>query len=191
MWGFFFEIFCYIRKNTYICLHTLTIMGTNYYRIPKAEEMESRKQTLIGFVNNLELTPENIESGFKLISPRKDWEWFSPWDMFLEDTNIHLGKRSSGWKFCWNFHKDKYYCDKESLLEFIRSGRVVNEYGEELEVNEFIVMALNWEEPNGLIVNQEYRKEQRLKGMGSFFDDPRYDDRIVDGLRVSSSDEFC
>jgi hypothetical protein len=111
--------------------------------------------------------------------------------MFLEDTNIHLGKRSSGWKFCWNFHKDKYYCDKESLLEFIRSGRVVNEYGEELEVNEFIVMALNWEEPNGLIVNQEYRKEQRLKGMGSFFDDPRYDDRIVDGLRVSSSDEFC
>ena len=44
-------------------------MGTNYYRIPTVEEMESRKQTLIGFVNNLELSPENIEGGFKLISP--------------------------------------------------------------------------------------------------------------------------
>jgi hypothetical protein len=27
--------------------------------------------------------------------------------------------------------------------------------------------------------------------MGSFFDKPEYDDRIVDGLRVSSSDDFC
>ena len=166
-------------------------MSTNYYRIPTHEEMESRKQTLIGFVTNLDLSPENIEGGFKFISPRKDWEWFSPWDMFLEDTSIHLGKRSAGWKFCWNFHKDKYYHDKESLLEFIRTGRVVDEYGEEQDVNEFIVMALNWGEPDGLVADQDYRKEQRSKGMGSFFDDPKYDDRIVDGLRVSSSTDFC
>jgi hypothetical protein len=166
-------------------------MGTNFYRIPTHEEMEARKQTLIGFANNLELSPENIESGFKFISPRKDWEWFSPWEMFLEDTNIHLGKRSSGWKFCWNFHKDKYYHDKESLLEYIRSGRVVDEYGEEQDVNEFIVMALNWGEPDGLVVNREYRKKERAKGVGSFFDDPKYDDLIIDGLRVSSSTDFC
>ena len=166
-------------------------MGTNYYRIPTHEEMESRKQTLIGFVTNLDLSPENIEGGFKFISPRKEWEWFSPWDMFLEDTSIHLGKRSSGWKFCWNFHKDKYYSNKEELLDFIRSGRVVNEYGEELEVNEFIVMALNWGKPNGLVVNEIYRIKQRQLGMGSFFDKPEYDDRIIDGLRVSSATDFC
>jgi hypothetical protein len=52
-------------------------------------------------------------------------------------------------------------------------------------------MALNWGEPDGMVVNQDYRKEQRSKGAGSFFDDPKYDDRIVDGLRVSSSDDFC
>jgi hypothetical protein len=167
-------------------------MGTNYYRIPKAEEMEARKQTLIGFVNNLDLSPENIESGFKFISPRKDWEWFSPWEMFLEDTNIHLGKRSSGWKFCWNFHNNKYYFNKEELLNFIRSGRVVDEYGEEQDVNEFILMALNWGEPNGLVVNEEYRKSERVKGHGSFWlDSEKYDDLIIDGLRVSSSTDFC
>jgi hypothetical protein len=153
--------------------------------------METRKQTLIGFVNNLELSSENISSGFKTISPRKEWEWFSPWDMFLEDTNIHLGKRSLGWKFCWNFHKDKHYNDKESLLEFIRSGRVVDEYGDEWNVEDFITMALEWGEPDGLVVNEEYRKKERLNGMGSFFDKPEYDDRIIDGLRVSSSDDFC
>ena len=166
-------------------------MGTNYYRIPTHEEMESRKQTLIGFITDLELSPENIESGFKLISPRKEWEWFSPWDMFREDTNIHLGKRSSGWKFCWNFHKDKYYSDKESLLEFIRSGRVVDEYGDEWNVEEFITMALEWGEPDGLVVNEIYRIQQRAKGAGSFFDKPEYDDIIIDGLRVSSATDFC
>ena len=167
-------------------------MGTNYYRIPKAEEMEARKQTLIGFVNNLELSPENIESGFKFISPRKDWEWFSPWEMFLEDTNIHLGKRSGGWKFCWNFHKNKHYSNKEELLEFIRSGRVVDEYGEEWNVEEFIAMALEWGEPNGLVVNEEYRRSERVKGHGSFWlDSEKYDDLIIDGLRVSSSTDFC
>ena len=165
-------------------------MGTNYYRIPTVEEMESRKQTLIGFVNNLELSPENIEGGFKLISPSKDWEWFSPWEMFSMDTNVHLGKRSHGWKFCWNFHKDKYYSDKESLLEYIRSGRVVDEYGEEINVEEFITMALEWGQPDGLVVNEIYRLQQRAKGSGSFFDRPEYDDLIIDGLRVSSSTEF-
>lgn len=166
-------------------------MGTNYYRIPKHEEMETRKQTLIGFITNLDLSPENIEGGFKTISPRKEWEWFSPWDMFLEDTSIHLGKRSHGWKFCWNFHNDKYYDDKESLFEFIRSGRVIDEYGELQDAEEFITMALEWGGPNGQIVNEEYRKEQRLKGVGSFFDNPKYDDKIIDGLRVSSSNDFC
>lgn len=153
--------------------------------------MEARKKTLIGFVTNLDLSPGEIGGGFKFISPRKDWDWFSPWDMFLEDTNVHLGKRSSGWKFCWNFHKDKYYSDKESLLEYIRSGRVVDEYGEEQEAEEFITMALEWGEPDGLIVNEIYRIKQIANGAGTFFNKPEYDDKIIDGLRVSSSIDFC
>lgn len=166
-------------------------MGTNYYRIPTHEEMESRKKTLIGFITNMELSPSDIESGFKLISPSKDWDWFSPWDMFLMDTSVHLGKRSSGWKFCWNFHKNKYYENKETLLEYIRSGRVVDEYGEEWDVEEFITMALEWGEPDGLIVNEIYRLKERSKGHGSFWlDSEKYDDLIIDGLRVSSATDF-
>jgi hypothetical protein len=66
----------------------------------------------------------------------------------------------------------------------------VDEYGEEQDVEEFIKMALEWGEPDGLVVNEDFRKEQRLKGMGSFFNDPKYDDLIIDGLRVSSSTDF-
>ena len=166
-------------------------MSTNYYRVPTHEEMLERQQTLIQQVTSMDMSVENLERDMKYISPTKDWEWFSPWEMFIEGTNIQLGKRSSGWKFCWNFHKEKYYTNKEELLSFIRSGRVVDEYGEEQDINGFILMALNWGEPDGLVADQDYRKEQRSKGMGSFFDDPKYDDRIVDGLRVSSSTDFC
>ena len=166
------------------------IMGTNYYRIPQASEMDERKFKLLEKIKNLDLSPGNIECGFD--EPIDDqWGRENPWGIFIDGTNIHLGKRSSGWKFCWNFHKDKYYHDKQSLLNFIRDGRVVDEYGEEQDVNEFIVMALNWGEPDGLVVNEIYRIQQRSKGAGSFFDKPEYDDIIIDGLRVSSATDFC
>jgi hypothetical protein len=165
-------------------------MSTNYYRIPTVEEMENKKSKLIRSITNLDISPSNIECGFRV--PIDDqWGSESPWDTFIDGTNIHLGKRSTGWKFCWNFHDNKYYSNKEELLKFIRNGRVVDEYGEEIDTNEFIVMALNWGEPDGLVADKEYRKKQRSNGMGSFFDNPKYDDLIIDGLRVSSSTDFC
>ena len=165
-------------------------MGTNYYKIPTTEEMEKRKLVLIQQVTNLELSPSDIERGFR--KQKKDsWDYESPWDNFLEDTNIHLGKRSGGWKFCWNFHNNKYYSNKEELLSFIRSGRVVDEYGEEWDVEKFIEMALNWGEPDGLVINEGYRKDMRMKGHGMFWlDNEKHDDLIIDGLRVSTSTEF-
>ncbi len=165
-------------------------MGTNFMRIPLASEMDERKLKLMSDVSHLDLTPDNIERNFCL--PKEDsFECESVWDEFLEGTNIHLGKRSGGWKFCWNFHNNKYYSNKEELLSFIRSGRVVDEYGDEQDVEEFIKMALEWGEPDGLTVNEEYRKRERMNGRGTFWlDNNKYDDLIIDGLRVSTSTDF-
>jgi hypothetical protein len=165
-------------------------MGTNYYRIPQASEMDERKFKLLERVANLDLSPSNIECEFN--EPIDDqWGRENPWGIFINGTNIHLGKRSFGWKFCWNFHKNKYYTNKEELLSFIRSGRVVDEYGEEQVVEEFITMALGWGEPDGMVVNEEYRRKERSRGHGMFWlDSEKYDDLIIDGLRVSTSTEF-
>ena len=162
-------------------------MGTNYYRIPSADEVKKKRDILVVQVETMELNPSDVEGGFRFISPSKDWEWFSPWDMFMKDMNVHLGKRSVGWKFCWNFHDNKYYSNKEELIEFIKTGRVVDEYGEEMLVDEFLEMSFNWGEPDGLIVDEEYYKNNERS---SYFNDPKYYDRIIDGLRVSSSTEF-
>ena len=163
-------------------------MGTNYYRIPSEDEVKKKRDILVVQVETMELNPSDVEGGFRFISPNKDWEWFSPWDMFMKDMNIHLGKRSSGWKFCWNFHKDKYYSSKEELIQFVLSGRVINEYGEEIDPQEFLDMAFAWGEPDGLVYDEEYlEKNERMGWMSNPSD---YYDKIVDGLRVSSSTQF-
>ena len=71
------------------------------------------------------INPGQIERGFRSISVG-EWDSISPWEEFLDGTNVHLGKRSSGWKFLWNWNDSKYYKTKEELFEFIRSGRVVD-----------------------------------------------------------------
>ena len=162
-------------------------MGTNYYRIPTVEEMEQRKAHLQKRIEEMEMNPENIERGFHNI-PVDNWEFHNPWTEFIENTNVHLGKRSGGWKFLWNFHNDKYYHNQESLFEFINSGRVVNEYGEEIPGHEFIEMALTWggNWDNGVWDTESYYKDNPTS-FRSGFETPEY---YVDGLRTSNSTNF-
>ena len=160
-------------------------MGTNFYRIPTEEEMQDRKDRLQARIIGLKLTPQLIERNFRYIGEENSWE--NPWEEFTDGTKIHLGKRSSGWKFCWNFHEKKFYSTKEELLLFIRLGRVVDEYGELIDTEQFIEMALNWD---GIIFDEAYEKEQSLKS-GYLPHGSKYHDKIIDGLRVSSSPDFC
>ena len=162
-------------------------MGTNYYRIPTEEEMEKRKSKLIEKINTLELTPSNINRNFRTLAGTQEYENINIWDEFIDDTLIHLGKRSGGWKFCWNFHNNKFYANKNALLSYIRSGRVVDEYGKEEDVEEFIKMALEWCQPDGLIANAIYMSKQNRP---LYLNNPTYYDKEIDGLRVSSSVDF-
>jgi hypothetical protein len=156
-------------------------MGTNYYWVPTKEIVKSKYDLLLKRISELNI--EDAGETADLFSSIEDgWDRLSPWDEFTKGLNIHLGKRSSGWKFCWNFNDNKYYDSKETLLEFIRSGRVVDEYGTEEPVDEFIKMALEWD---GIIFDEDYGKKNP-----SIFNNYKYYDKIIDGLRVSTSVDF-
>lgn len=161
-------------------------MGTNYIRIPKATEIRTRHIKLMEQVSDMDIWDvSNIQDGFRTIkNPHSEYDWdnFNPWDEFMEGIKVHLGKRSMGWKFCWNFHDNKYYSNKDELLKFIRSGRVVDEYGELQDTEEFIEMALNWGKTDGLSVDEQY-----VINHGFSFS---HMDKVIDGLRVSSATEF-
>jgi hypothetical protein len=158
-------------------------MGTNYSRIPKSKDIAYKHALMVEKIMKLDIWDAfNVNNHFRVIE--NGWDRLSPWDEFTNELTVHLGKRSSGWKFCWNFHDGKYYNNKEELFEFIRSGRVVDEYGELIDNEEFIEMALNWD---GMIANEEYFKNN---GNHHSFDWRKYEDKVIDGLRVSSATEF-
>jgi hypothetical protein len=161
-------------------------MGTNFYRIPTESEMIERKARLTKMITDLDVSPAAVCQGFTYDNPN-GFDRYSPWDIFTEDIEVHLGKRSGGWKFCWNFHKNRYYSNKESLESFVRSGRIIDEYGTEFTADEFLEMAYNWC-PDGWSVNAEYEREQIKKGGHTW--GPSHYDLEIEGLRVSSSSDF-
>ena len=161
-------------------------MGTNYYRVPKGHEMIKREQKLRMRIDTIDsINPSQIKRGFRLIEVG-EWDSISLWDEFLEGTNIHLGKRSSGWKFIWNWNNGKYYKTKEELFEFVRSGRVVDEYGQQIDVEEFIIMALEWGKDDGWDSETYYKDhpEHRTHWISEKHEE------YIDGLRVSTSTDF-
>jgi len=161
-------------------------MGTNYYRVPQGHEMIKREQKLRMRIDEMDsINPGQIERGFRSISVG-EWVSISPWEEFLDGAKIHLGKRSSGWKFLWNWNDSEYYKTKEELFEFIRSGRVVNEYGELMDQEEFIQMALEWGQEDGWDIETYYKE---YPDRNPFILNRKHEE-YLDGLRVSTSTEF-
>ena len=165
-------------------------MGTNYYRVPKSHEVVEKMQKLNMRIGEMDVwSASEAKNGFRTI-PVTEYENMTPWDEFVDDLSVHLGKRSGGWKFCWNFNDNVHYSNKEELLKFIRSGRIVDEYGMEIDPEEFIKMALEWGQPDGAVLNEEYEKKRRKKYPNSLTWGPEYYDLEIDGLRVSRSTDF-
>lgn len=166
-------------------------MSTNYYRIPKSKDVRTKYLNLVEQISDLDIfSPENIYDEFRTIV--KGFDRWSAWDEFMDGMKIHIGKRSSGWKFLWNFQEGKFYTNKEELLKFIRSGRIVDEYGELQDTEEFIKMTLEWGQPDGYVLDKNYMDEQSKdpNHRPIFSDMSKYYDKEIDGLRVSSHTEF-
>jgi hypothetical protein len=165
-------------------------MSTNYYRIPKQKVVREKYLDLVEQISDMDIfSPGQIYGEFRTIE--KGFERWNPWDNFIDGLNIHIGKRSGGWKFLWNFQEGKFYTNKEELLKFIRSGRIVDEYGELQDTEEFIKMALEWGQPNGHVYDKNYLDEQiKTTNYRPFSDMSKYYDKEIDGLRVASTAEF-
>lgn len=165
-------------------------MGTNYYRVPKASEMTKRHQTLherLRYDMNL-YDPSQAHREFRIIdNPNDEWSNMNPWEEFIEGVNVHLGKRSGGWKFLWNWNDEKYYKTKDDLLKFIRSGKIVNEYGEQLDPEEFIQMALEWGQPDGWDSDSYYKENPTHRVSWINYEDT---EKNIEGLRVCTSTQF-
>ena len=87
-------------------------MGTNYYaRILPTKERKEKLKKLID-----EDKFHDVEEQFREL---------------YEDAEIHLGKRSAGWKFLFNPNYEKYYpLTRKGLMDFLKQDNIIiyNEY---------------------------------------------------------------
>lgn len=163
-------------------------MGTNYYRIPKTSETIERFQKLHVAISDLDpVSPSDTLNEFRVHDdPNDEWSKMSPWDIFVNGMKVHLGKRSAGWKFLWNWNSHKYYRTKDELLAYIRKGRIVDEYGQLMDTEDFIIMSLEWGQPDGWDL-ERYEKENPTHRR-SWYSEKH--EEYIDGLRVSTSTDF-
>lgn len=78
----------------------------------------------------------NKEKKEKLKSLIDEENWEDLIDNIPE--NIHIGKRSTGWKFLWDAHDFRYFKpNKESLIEWLKSGDIYDEYGRKYSFEQF------------------------------------------------------
>lgn len=137
-------------------------MGTNFYAriIPKEED----KQELIKMIQDDDFN-NIVNFASKLYDKR---------DQYTRLGNvIHLGKRSTGWKFLWNSNVIRYYngymdpetneyvsvvkydyvypLTKQGITDFVMRDDVIiyDEYGEQEDPKEFLEMAFSWGQPDG------------------------------------------
>lgn len=109
-------------------------MSTNYYlkRIP---------------------TKEEIAQCHKLLDERKiedddvlNEEYGTPYLEAIQEKiteKIHIGKKSCGWRFLFQIHKDLYNKSIQSCIEFLKiqtetgAWRLIDEYGKTISIEDF------------------------------------------------------
>lgn len=78
--------------------------------------------------------------------------------------DIHIGKRSAGWKFLWDAHYFKHYePSKPALMEWLKSGQIIDEYGQEFTFDQFINEELNGFLDKGYDIESYYEKNPKEK----------------------------
>lgn len=152
-------------------------MGTNFYckklnkkrRKEFSDSLNELSQYITYNIDNTEL--DLVEKVKEFIESNSDLE-----------EEIHLGKRSYGWQFLWDYHNGKYFKPNlESIKNFLSQDDIAiyNEYGEHFTVDQLFNDELN---------NSLYKDSTHDDGMNGGYSE--YYFKSEDGLRFSKFEDF-
>lgn len=150
-------------------------MGTNFYC--KKPISKKNRKLVVEQLNALIKEVENECNNINLQDIFLDYK--ESIDTLLPEP-IHLGKRSHGWQFLWNYHNGKYFdANLNSIKIFLEDKIIYNEYGKVFSLDAF----LN-EELGKCLYNKDDKLDDGMNGNYSihFF--------LSDGLRFSKFEDF-
>lgn len=156
-------------------------MGTNFYCREKISK-KSRKQ-IQSLLSDLYKRIENADE-----SADEFADIVNTYDTYKESIEecipeeVHLGKRSCGWQFLWDYHNGKYYeSNLESIKKYLSDKKIYDEYGRIFTLEQFF---------NDEIKYCLYKTEDLYDGMefGSQYSSHYF--KSKDGLRFSIDEDF-
>lgn len=150
-------------------------MGTNFY-CKRPVSKENRKK-IVEQINHLIKEVENENNNVNLqdifLAYRENIDTLLP-------EQIHLGKRSYGWQFLWDYHNGKYYDENlESIKIFLEDKIIYDENDEVFSLDDF----LN-DELGGCLYNKDGKLDD---GMNSEYSHEFF---LSDGLRFAKFEDF-
>ena len=149
-------------------------MGTNFFCVEKISRKQRSKiksllREYIGLVDKVDTACDfhELHSKYnKMIS-----------DIIPE--RVHLGKRSYGWQFLWDYHDGRYFkANLESIKKFLKDKIIFDENKEVFSLDQF----LN-EEIADYLYNTDGKLYDCVELLPSYY-------FISDGLRFSKSEDF-
>ena len=150
-------------------------MGTNFFCIEKISRRQRSKiksllREYIGLVDKADTACDFHELHSK----------YNEMILDIIPEKVHLGKRSHGWQFLWNYHDGRYFkANLESIKEYLKDKIIVDEYGEVFSLDQFLD-----DEIGHCLYNADGKLEDGMKGYS------RYTFISDDGLRFSKSEDF-
>lgn len=152
-------------------------MGTNFYcrkinrkhRKMFSDDLNELSQYITYNIDNIEL--DLVEKVKEFIESNSDLE-----------EEIHLGKRSYGWQFLWDYHNGKYFKPNlESIKEFLSQDDIIiyDEYENFYKVEQLF---------NDELSDCLYKDAIHNDGMDGEYSE--YYFKSEDGLRFSKFEDF-
>ena len=149
-------------------------MGTNFFCVEKISRRQRSKiksllMEYIGLVDKADTACDFHELHSKYN------------EMILESIpeRVHLGKRSHGWQFLWDYHDGRYFkANLESIKEYLKDKIIFDENKEVFSLDQF----LN-EEIADYLYNTDGKLYDCVELLPSYY-------FISDGLRFSKSEDF-
>lgn len=80
------------------------------------------------------------------------------------DTEYHIGKSSYGWSFSFHGYREERLVSWDTWKEFLKDRRIVDEYGDLIDYDEFVKMIETFKSPD--YVREDGRKNQQHNEAG-------------------------
>lgn len=106
------------------------------------------------------------------------------------DEELHIGKQSAGWAFCFAPYPDRGLTSRRAWLEFLRKhpDQIRDEYGDVVSVADLEALSLRTKD--GLDAARYYEKYPEHRRPDNLFDATAYETKDADGFRFSTTADF-